>query len=371
MTGLVYVSPLPWHSFAQRPHKFVEWFHARHGGPVLWIDPYPTRLPGLEDLRRLRTKLRGAPSPAARALPDWLTVLPAPALPIEPLPGSGLVNGLLWRTLHQAVARFGADGDCLLAIGKPSKLALQLMRHHPQLPALFDIMDDFPAFYTGLSSRSMAAREQEVARQVRQVLVSSSFLAQRLVACGERLGLALNACAIETLPPVDQLPARPATPVLGYVGTIAQWFDWEMVIALALAHPAIPVRLIGPVFGTIPGRLPANIALLPACQHQQAIAHMQTFSVGLIPFKRTTLTQSVDPIKYYEYRALGLPVLSSRFGEMAVRGELPGVFLADAQDDPLQLVRRALRHADAPADIAAFRARHSWEAHFDAAQIRI
>lgn len=371
MTALVYVSPLPWSSFAQRPHKFVEWFHARHGGPVLWIDPYPTRLPGLDDVRRLLAKLRGGPAPTARALPEWLTVMPAPALPIEPLPGSGLVNGLLWRKLHQAVARFGADGRCLLAIGKPSKLALQLMRRHPQLPSLFDIMDDFSAFYTGLSSLAMAAREQDVARQVQQVLVSSTFLAQRFAACGERLDLALNACAIETLPPVEQLPERPITPVFGYVGTIAQWFDWDLVIALALAHPAIPVRLIGPVFGAIPAKLPANIELLPACQHHEAIARMQTFSVGLIPFKLTTLTQSVDPIKYYEYRALGLPVLSSRFGEMAVRGELPGVFLVDDGMDSVQQLSRALAHRDHVDAIQAFRRQHSWDAHFDAAHIRI
>lgn len=42
---LVYLSPLPWDSFSQRPHQFVEWFHNKHGGEVLWIDPYPTRLP--------------------------------------------------------------------------------------------------------------------------------------------------------------------------------------------------------------------------------------------------------------------------------------------------------------------------------------
>ena len=244
------------------------------------------------------------------------------------------------------------------------------MRRHPQLPTLFDIMDDFPAFYTGLSSLAMAAREQEVAQQAQQVLVSSTFLAQRFAACGERLGLALNACAIETLPPVSQLPARPATPMLGYVGTIAQWFDWDMVIALAQAHPAIPVRLVGPVFGTVPSRLPANIELLPACQHPQAIVHMQSFSVGLIPFRRTTLTQSVDPIKYYEYRALGLPVLSSRFGEMAMRGDQPGVFLAGENSGLVQQVSSALAHRDGIDSIAAFRASNSWDARFDGAQIR-
>ena len=31
---LVYFSPVPWASFAQRPHKFVEWFHARCGAIV-------------------------------------------------------------------------------------------------------------------------------------------------------------------------------------------------------------------------------------------------------------------------------------------------------------------------------------------------
>ena len=369
MTCLIYVSPLPWDSFAQRPHKFVEWFHAKHGGSVLWIDPYPTRLPALEDLRRLRDRMSHGARATPRPLLSWLTVLPAPALPIEPLPGSGLINGLFWKRIHQTVECFSAGGHCLLAIGKPSKLALQLMHRHPQLVSLFDIMDDFPAFYRGLSRFSMEQGERAVAAQAKQVLVSSTLLAERFAACGKRLRMALNACAIETLPRVPDLPARPASPMLGYVGTIAKWFDWEMVIGLAVAHPAVPVRLIGPVFGSIPNHLPRNIELLPACQHQQAIAHMQAFSVGLIPFKRTTLTASVDPIKYYEYRALGLPVLSSRFGEMAMREDQPGVFLMDQDSNLEQQLRLALAHRDQPEAIQAFRNRHSWDARFEAAGI--
>nr|WP_314625201.1 glycosyl transferase [uncultured Janthinobacterium sp.] len=368
MTCLIYVSPLPWNSFAQRPHKFVEWFHARHAGPVLWIDPYPTRLPAWEDVRRLRSRM-GSAHATPRPLPPWLTVLPAPAFPIEPLPGSGVVNGFLWRRIHQAVERFSAAGQCLLAFGKPSKLALQLMHRHPQLTTLFDIMDDFPEFYRGISRFAMERSERAVAAQVEQVLVSSTLLARRFAACGPRLNMALNACAIETLPPVKNLPARPASPMLGYVGTIAQWFDWDLVLALAAAHPSVPVRLIGPVFGAIPESLPGNIELLPACQHQQAINHMQEFSVGLIPFKRTALTASVDPIKYYEYRALGLPVLSTRFGEMAMREDQPGVFLAEQNSNLQQLVEQALVYRDTPDAVQAFRGQHSWEARFDAAGI--
>ena len=59
---------------------------------------------------------------------------------------------------------------------------------------------------------------------------------------------------------------------------------------------------------------------------------MQGFSAGLIPFIKNELTASVDPIIYYEYFVLGLPVLSTRFGEMALREGSPGVFLVDGQD---------------------------------------
>ena len=95
---LVYFSPVPWVSFAQRPHKFVEWFHASRGGEVLWVDPYPTRLPKLADFRRIKVAGGGTTKLAVNvSTPAWLTVLHPYSLPIEPLPGAGVINGLLWK----------------------------------------------------------------------------------------------------------------------------------------------------------------------------------------------------------------------------------------------------------------------------------
>lgn len=369
MTCLIYLSPLPWSSFAQRPHKFVEWFHARTGGQVLWVDPYPTRLPTPEDFRRIKAAIGIAPSPVTMAVPAWLTVLQPRALPIEPFPGSVVVNRLLWKQVRREIDGFIQRPGCLLVIGKPSKMAVDILRRYPQLPSLFDVMDDFPAFYRGFSKWAMDSSERTVARLAKQITVSSTLLAHRFSECGERVSMALNACAIEVLPAIDAQRVPSAPYVLGYVGTIAQWFDWEIVIALALANPKMTIRLIGPVFGAIPVVLPANIELLPACSHQQAIDHMQQFSVGLIPFKRTTLTDSVDPIKYYEYRALGLPVMSTQFGEMAMREGAAGVFLVDEHADLSNVVRIALAHKDDAAQIAEFRSKNSWSARFDLAKI--
>lgn len=280
-----------------------------------------------------------------------------------------MVNRLLWRQVLQEIDRFAQRSGCLLAIGKPSKMAVAVLRRHPQLPSLFDAMDDFPAFYRGLSKWAMGSSERKVSLLAKRITVSSTLLAHRFSACGERVKMALNACAIEVLPAISAQRVSPTPQVLGYVGTIAQWFDWEIVIALALVNPHMTLRLIGPVFGAIPAGLPENIELLPACSHQQAIHHMQQFSVGLIPFKRTTLTDSVDPIKYYEYRALGLPVLSTRFGEMVFREGEAGVFLADEQANLANVVSLALAHQDDAAQIALFRSKNSWAARFDSAGI--
>lgn len=366
MRRLAYLSPVPYASFAQRPHHFVAWFHECTRGEVLWVDPYPTRLPALADWRRVGG---GVAPPTSPVVPDWLRVIAPRALPIEPLPWSGRVNRRFWRPALAAIVNFLARGDALVCIGKPSEFALDVLRLAGDTPAIYDVMDDFPAFYAGLSQASMIRRETALLAQVSRVLVSSSALARRFAARGIGTTLALNACASAALPPVAQLPARPASDIIGYVGTLGAWFDWPLVIAIAESNPRAEVRLIGPVFVSPPGDLPRNVALLPACDHAAAMDAMSGFSVGLIPFLLTPLTASVDPIKYYEYRALGLPVVSTRFGEMSVRGPGDGVQIVAAGDELSNLVARTRRLAPAADDIAAFRRGNSWEARFDAAGI--
>ncbi len=365
MRRLVYLSPVPWASYAQRPHHFVTWFRARTGGEVLWVDPYPTRLPMASDWRRVG---RGDDHGGAVA-PDWLHVVRPRALPIEPLPGSTFINRLLWRNVLMRVGDFLASGESVICIGKPSAFALDVLRGAAGVPAVYDAMDDFPAFYAGLSKASMRRREAAIVARVSRVLVSSTALADRFAAQAIKTTLALNACATETLPPVAALPARPAAEVIGYVGTMGVWFDWDLVVKIAEQNPQAQVRLIGPLHLHPPCALPANVSLAPACDHAAAIAAMTEFSVGLIPFRLTMLTASVDPIKYYEYRALGLPVVSTRFGEMALRGRNDGVLLIGAEDSLSNLVKVASNLAPTHAQLAEFRTKNSWGARFDAAGI--
>jgi hypothetical protein len=367
---LIYLSPVPWASFAQRPHKFVEWFHAKLGGNVLWVDPYPTRFPQSSDFKFIKSTTGNvARLPVVESIPSWLTVLGPRSLPIEPLPGSGVLNRFFWSVTLKAIQEFVVEGKCLIGIGKPSELALQVLDQHPGVPSLYDAMDDFPAFYSSLSRISMARREREIADRVTRISVSSTALADRFDIHRIKLAVALNACAIETLPPSRTTVNNIGIPVLGYVGTIGHWFDWPLVCRLAESNPSICIRIIGPIHVSHSGAIPRNVELLPACDHATAIKLMGNFSVGLIPFKRIDLTASVDPIKYYEYRALGLPVISTVFGEMALRQDEPGVFLTENFNELSKLTEVAMKFEDHIDDIKEFRSKNSWELRFNESNI--
>lgn len=363
MTRLVYLSPVRWGSFEQRPHKFVRWFHGRTQAEVLWLDPYHTRFPRLADLARWQ---RTCSASAPTLPPTWLHVVKPSALPIEPLPVAAHVNRVLWGGLLAEVSRFAEAGQTLLVIGKPSLLASQVLAVLDSCASVYDAMDDFPSFYAGLARRGMHRRERQVASRVDAVWASSYALQQRLAQQYGAVQLVPNGLD-PALMPAARSRHRASPLVFGYVGTMASWFDWDVVIALAHIRQSDRICLIGPVNTPPAVALPANVDVHPPLPHDQALAAMREFDVGLIPFKRNRLTAAVDPIKYYEYRALDLPVLSTDFGEMSRRRGQPGVHLIDAISD---LATGALQAAmDDTALDADFAQRHCWDAVFDAAKL--
>jgi len=298
--------------------------------------------------------------------PDWLRVITPRVLPIEPIPFSWILNHLLWKDVVSSIHRF-ANNSTILGIGKPSLLAIQLLSKKIGTRSFYDVMDDFPEFYKGFSRMAMAQRERSILQKVSTIITSSTVLRERLKTNGNDVRLILNACASDRLPePVNHQNFRKEGHiVLGYIGTMAYWFDWTLLIALAKSCPEAEFRLIGPVYTQPPLSLPDNVYLQPPLSHDKAMEAMTGFDVGLIPFKIVPLTSSVDPIKYYEYRSMGLPVISSSFGEMVLRKESDGVFKVNKGSNMKGIIERSLTRGKDLENTVQFRKNNSWESRFD------
>jgi hypothetical protein len=358
---LVYFSSVPYSSYAQRPHFLVAAFAEGGFDSVLWVDPYPTRFPTLADLKRLghRAAVEAAPTHPR------ISVLRPSALPVEPLPMSGWLNHLVaWRRVREQLLDFACGAQyCVLGVGRPSKLAEWALKDVPHARSFVDVLDNFPAFYRGLSRASMMARLRTVCMSVSDVYCSSSQIAEDIGKMRSDALVVLNGYATDHLLAPSGADERCC---IGYVGTIAEWFDWPLVRSIALALPDVTVRLVGPEFVKRPEDLPANIEFLGERPHSEIAGLVRSFAVGLIPFQINDLTSGVDPIKFYEYRSMGVPVWSTAFGEMRLRGAEDGVTHITSRGDWRQLWQE-VRGSAMPDDqtITSFRAAVGWNRRFE------
>jgi glycosyltransferase involved in cell wall biosynthesis len=239
------------------------------------------------------------------------------------------------------------------------------MRSLPARARFMDMMDDFPAFYSGLSRISMQNTANDLMSQCDYFFCSEQSLIKKLNEhqLNKNIQLIPNGYDMRRLPSLSS--SKPEQKVIGFVGTISTWFDWKLVIEIALALPHVKIMLIGPRGGEMPSELPCNIELLPACSVEDAIEHCQKFTVGLIPFVNSQLTESVDPIKYYELRALGIPIWTTSFGSMTDRLKETEVTQILSGMDWLALWNQVTSAAIDEEKIALFRKENDWDVRFE------
>lgn len=319
---LVYLSPVPWNSVAQRPHFFAKAALRSGFSSVLWIEPTPSRLPQLKDFR---TKLFSVEADSFNK-PEDVEVLKPRCIPVEPLGAIyDLINGKTISWALKRIQKYSADAeDTVLVIGKPSRFALRVMSGVKFRKIVFDVMDDFPQFFQGISARSMEKVHRRVIQNADVCLFSSHNLQIKYGSLAKQSELVLNACDEAFQHQCQSLLHERAlrtldTRTFGYVGSIAEWFDWDSVIQLAKDNPEDKVVIVGPNYSRCIPDLPENIELRKAVQHSEIPKLLASFDFGLIPFKKNELTNSVDPVKYYEYVAAGLNVITTEFGEMNFR----------------------------------------------------
>lgn len=110
-------------------------------------------------------------------------------------------------------------------------------------------------------------------------------------------------------------------PIIGYYGTFASWFDYELLQRVAEMRPEYQFLLIGP---DIDGSLQAsglaklaNVAYLGAKPYEDVASYLPFIDVGVIPFMVNERTISAFPLKMYEYMAAGRPVVSTELPKCA------------------------------------------------------
>lgn len=117
--------------------------------------------------------------------------------------------------------------------------------------------------------------------------------------------------SIEMLKQIKEKGAK----IIGYYGAIEEWFDIGAIEQI-LAKTKYEIILIGKVGLNIEKIQNERLHYLGAIPYQELKHYAHYFDVAMIPFIVNKLTDSVSPVKFFEYVAQGLPVISSNIHEM-------------------------------------------------------
>ena len=155
-------------------------------------------------------------------------------------------------------------------------------------------------------------------------------------------------------------------PVIGYVGAIADWFDFTLVEEIAARWPDGTVALVGPVFRAAAARADElarrpNVRLFGARPYEELGAWESAMDVCLVPLVPNELRRLADPNKIYEYAAAGRPIVTYDYSpETRALGDL--VYRADTREAFVRQVERALGETIDGEKLRAFARSRSWQA---------
>lgn len=103
-------------------------------------------------------------------------------------------------------------------------------------------------------------------------------------------------------------------PIIGYIGTIQDRFNIEIIKAIIAKMPKASIVLIGPIwYKKLRNELLklSNVYLLGQKPYSQTPTYIQQFDVGIIPNHFDDFEKTTDPMKIYNYLACGKPVVCS------------------------------------------------------------
>jgi teichuronic acid biosynthesis glycosyltransferase TuaH len=101
--------------------------------------------------------------------------------------------------------------------------------------------------------------------------------------------------------------------VVGYVGAIAQWLDFQLIEAIAQQNQDIDFVFFGPIYDSATkNRVPKlpNIKFLGMIPYSQVPIALKQFDVCWIPFEEGEISRTTSPLKLFEYFAAGKPILT-------------------------------------------------------------
>jgi len=357
--NIICVSSIDW-DFIWQGHQEIMSTFAAHGNRVLFIENTGVRVPNLKDLPRLKKRfhnwfhsIKGIRKERENLYIYSPLILPFPYSKIA----RWINRSLLVSALERWVKSIGFSNPILWTF-LPTGLILDIVRSVDSKIVVYYCIDNFSA--SSPVAKKIRVTEEQLLRRADLVFVTAKNLYDWCSRYNEDVHLfpfGVNIDVYEKASgggragsPKDIASLR--RPVVGYVGGIHKWIDFDLVESLAEEHPDKSFVFVGPLQRDVE-RLKKypNVHFLGQKRYEDLPYYVSRFDICTIPYLITEYTKNVYPTKLNEYLTLGKAVISTAIPEVEAFNERNGeiVHVAKTKEDFSSLVGSLASKADSDA----------------------
>lgn len=325
---IIFISSIEW-DFLWQVHQEIAFQFAAAGNRVLYIENTGIRAPALQDAGRVVHRLKrsfGAffSHGVREVLPNIFVSSPLVAPPF----GSGISRFVNRHVLLQTVARTARQlkfRDPLVWTYLPTDTAIDLIQSlaTPASVIVYYCGADFSLLATNVASYRRA--EDELVKMTDFVLATCPKLFDRCKQNNSEVHLVPAIVNLDKFQLVSedevhqdsktmhvQGSQRWPHPVIGYVGGLHRFVDYQLLASLARARPQWSFVFVGNQNADV-GELKdlPNVHLPGQRPHSDLAQYIREFDVCTVPYLNAEETATVVPLKINEYLAMGKPIVST------------------------------------------------------------
>jgi len=372
---MVYLSSQDWDCLRTRKQRFAQRF-AEQGNRVLYVEAQASLASvGVyrHDWRRVFRWLRGPRQVAANL---YVATLPL-VLPFFQMsrPINRINNWLTQKLLRHWLRRLGYRNSVVWAFNPHNE---GLIGKLGESIAIYECVDELSASKGLVRASVVRSLEKRLLKKADLVIVTHDNLRRSKESLTKSIYVIPNGAEVEHFgkaalaeTPLAPEMSRYAKPIIGFLGAVQYWIDFDLIRHIALARPTWSLVLVGPV-----GRLARvdkvrdlpNVHLLGRRRYEELPSFLKTWDVCINPYILDETAENCSPLKLYEYLASGKPIVSVDMPEARKFEGL--VDIASDYDDFVRKIDRILQDPTEQDQRAKLRieavARHSWDQRFAA-----
>lgn len=140
---------------------------------------------------------------------------------------------------------------------------------------------------------------------------------------------------------LDNIPR----PIVGYYGCVERRIDFDMLYEVFSDHPEWSLVMVGPVEQQyIPEKFRRleNVVMPGRKPYEEIPVILNQFDVALIPYKQDQVSQTIFPMKLYEYMSSGKPIVSLNFNPALLSKMTEEIYLAENAEMLAEAIQKAL-----------------------------